>query len=470
MAGGIIYLDIDDEITSAAARVRSSDARRVALVLPYGSRVATSRINFRLLSRDALINEKQLAIVAGDPATRALAASAGLPVFGSVGEYESSFAGPRGRAGTRRCRRPTRPRTARRARPAGANGQAPPRRRVAGSHGPPVRGAATAAAPCRSRLGRRPPRAARPCRSACRDRVAAPPAGVPSGPAAARLRRSANLGTSSLPGRAGAAARGCRSSWRSPCSALVVLVGGVGAYVLLPSATIVVTPRARGRCNRSTLTVTADPTATAPDATSLVVPAVQVPLDVTVSDTFPATGKRVEETKATGQVRFSNLDFLRTNTVAGGSIVSTNAGVRFRTNCDGHRPARRPGRPDRLPGPDHGRRDRRRPGRRRQRRAEHDRDRAQGRGSAGAQGRQPRRHERRHARRVPEGRPGRRRRRAQASCRPRSTRRSRTGWPTRPSRHPARRSSARRRCSATPRRRSIRRRSSTRRSPRSSLD
>src|SRR5439155_22470345 len=83
---------IDDEITSAAARVRSSDARRVALVLPYGSRVATSRINFRLLSRDALINEKQLAVVAGDPATRALAASAGLPVFGSVGEYESSFA------------------------------------------------------------------------------------------------------------------------------------------------------------------------------------------------------------------------------------------------------------------------------------------------------------------------------------------------------------------------------------------
>src|SRR5512141_2273096 len=93
MAGGIIYLDIDDEITSAAARVRSTDARRVALVLPYGSRVATSRINFRLLSRDALINEKQLAVVAADPATRALAASAGLPVFGSVGEYESSFAG-----------------------------------------------------------------------------------------------------------------------------------------------------------------------------------------------------------------------------------------------------------------------------------------------------------------------------------------------------------------------------------------
>ena len=93
MTTGIVYLDIDDEITSAAARVRSSESRRVALVLPYGSRVATSRINFRLLSRDALISEKQLAVVAGDPATRALAASAGLPVFSSVAEYESSFVG-----------------------------------------------------------------------------------------------------------------------------------------------------------------------------------------------------------------------------------------------------------------------------------------------------------------------------------------------------------------------------------------
>ena len=112
---------------------------------------------------------------------------------------------------------------------------------------------------------------------------------------------------------------------------LVVLVGGVGAYVLLPSATIVVAPRPEA-LQPLTLTITADPTATQPDAATLVVPAVKVPLDVTVTDTFPATGKRVEETKATGQVRFSNLDFLRTNTVPGGSIVSTNAGVRFRTN------------------------------------------------------------------------------------------------------------------------------------------
>src|SRR5882757_4495386 len=93
MAGRIIYLEVDDEITSAAARIRTSEVSRLAVVLPYGSRVATSRINFRLLSRDALTHDKRLSIVSADAATRALAASAGLPVFGSVAEYESSLVG-----------------------------------------------------------------------------------------------------------------------------------------------------------------------------------------------------------------------------------------------------------------------------------------------------------------------------------------------------------------------------------------
>ena len=105
MAGRIIYLDVDDEITSAAARIRDADGPRVALVLPYGSRIATSRINFRLLSREALINEKRLSIVAADAATRALAASAGLPVFGSVAEYEAAERGlDEADAGGRRAR------------------------------------------------------------------------------------------------------------------------------------------------------------------------------------------------------------------------------------------------------------------------------------------------------------------------------------------------------------------------------
>src|SRR3954454_20987893 len=97
MAAGIVYLDVDDEITSAAARIRSSSNPRVALVVPYGSRIATSRMNFRLLSREALVSNRRLSIVAGDAASRSLAASAGLPVFASVSEYETAeAAGPGG--------------------------------------------------------------------------------------------------------------------------------------------------------------------------------------------------------------------------------------------------------------------------------------------------------------------------------------------------------------------------------------
>ena len=87
----IVYLDADDEITSAASRIRAADDARVGPVLPFGSRVATSRINFRLLAREALVTGRRLDIVAPDAAARALAASAGLAVFGSVGEYESAL-------------------------------------------------------------------------------------------------------------------------------------------------------------------------------------------------------------------------------------------------------------------------------------------------------------------------------------------------------------------------------------------
>src|SRR6478735_4310678 len=94
MATGTVYLDVDDEITSAAARIRGSEATKVVLVIPYGSRISTSRMNFRLLSREASVNNRRLSIVASDPATRALAASAGLPVFSSVAEYDAAFAAP----------------------------------------------------------------------------------------------------------------------------------------------------------------------------------------------------------------------------------------------------------------------------------------------------------------------------------------------------------------------------------------
>ena len=343
MASRIIYLEIDDEITSAAARIRASEAGGIAVVLPYGSRVATSRINFRLLARDALTHEKRLAIVSGDPATRALAASAGLAVFASVAEYESAMAGADDEGPRPATTVPVVAAAAaavvpavepQEGEPAAEGGETagepaepvvPPEPESDGTLGLIVPAAAVGAA----KLG--PPG----------DTIRAPvhvEADVP------RYQRPAPPPTSPAGGGtkgpfAGLADRlaangGVRTPWLigGAILALALLVGVVGVYLLLPSAMIAVTPKTE-RIGPTTLTVVADTTATQPDPAQGTVPAEEISIPVAVNDTFSATGKRVELTKATGTVRFSNLDPTSTNRIAAGSIVRTGSGVRFKTQA-----------------------------------------------------------------------------------------------------------------------------------------
>ena len=47
------YLELDDEITDAVARLRAAKDDRVVFVVPPGSRIGTGRINLRLLAREA---------------------------------------------------------------------------------------------------------------------------------------------------------------------------------------------------------------------------------------------------------------------------------------------------------------------------------------------------------------------------------------------------------------------------------
>ena len=87
---GVIFLDQDDEITTAITRLRASEDIKVALVLPAGSRLGTSRINFRLLAREAQELPRQASIVTTEAGVRAIAVSAGLPAYASVAEYEAA--------------------------------------------------------------------------------------------------------------------------------------------------------------------------------------------------------------------------------------------------------------------------------------------------------------------------------------------------------------------------------------------
>lgn len=309
----IIYLDTDDEITTAAARIREASEPKVAIVLPTGSRLATSRMNFRLLAHEALEHHRDLSIVAPDPAARSIAASAGLAVHATVGEYEASIA------------------------PASIPPTVGPSKTIGGSDPEAAEDAAASA----DRSGTRGGIAARAVTTPGQlpteasgpgpDRPVQGPS--PGGPPPAETR--ARSGAASLPVapaiRQRRAAAGRR--WASIGVVLLLAVLAVLAvvgYVVLPSATIVVTPQS-ATLGPKEFPIRADPNATAVDATAGVVPASRLSHDFVARADFPATGLRVVAARATGTVRFTSLNTVGPVRIVVGTQVSTLGGQAFVT-------------------------------------------------------------------------------------------------------------------------------------------
>jgi hypothetical protein len=293
----IVYLDAEDEITSAATRIRQADGKRVAIVIPFGSRVATSRINFKLLAREAMSNGRRLDIVAPDASARALAASAGLPVFASVGEYEAALDAPEPAAGQGRV--------AGAALAAGAAAGAAGPGAIAGGapddHAPTVGYAAAATA----RPGAADPRD-RAAREAELDAIVHRSRELPvARPHRRGPRRGVVLGLLVV--------------------VVVLVAAGAAALVFLPAADITVTPRVE-LVGPIEATVRADPDATAVDEAAGVIPAQTLTVPVEVSADFPATGKRVEKTAASGGVRWTNCDPSSAYTIPKGTLVRTAGG------------------------------------------------------------------------------------------------------------------------------------------------
>lgn len=72
-----IYIDADDEITAIIDKVRSSNAKIIALVLPKRSQALQSTVNLKLLKRIATQSKKNIALITSDPNL--------LPLIGAVG-------------------------------------------------------------------------------------------------------------------------------------------------------------------------------------------------------------------------------------------------------------------------------------------------------------------------------------------------------------------------------------------------
>ena len=75
-----IYVDIDDEITGIIDKVRSSNEKIVALVLPKRAAVLQSVVNMKLLKRTAESAKKSLVLITTEAGLLPLAASVGLHV------------------------------------------------------------------------------------------------------------------------------------------------------------------------------------------------------------------------------------------------------------------------------------------------------------------------------------------------------------------------------------------------------
>jgi hypothetical protein len=287
-SASVIYLDVDDEITSAATRIRGASEAAVALVLPVGSRVSTSRINFRVLAREAVAAGRRIAIVSQEPAVRALAESAGLSAFATVVAFETAeAAGGIAAAGA--------------ATPAPMPNAAAQLRR--GTRGPARTGGARPAASEPSSGGRDA--------GASREQT-----GLPADARADPVR-----------GR------------RRPSALRVVLLGallialvvvGAAAWLFLPAATVVVTTRA-DPVGPLQFTVRADPLEPVGDVSAGTLSASVDTFNLSVSADFPTTGKKVTETKATGSVRWTNCDPTRSYTIPAGTVVRTSGGQQFAT-------------------------------------------------------------------------------------------------------------------------------------------
>jgi hypothetical protein len=276
----VCYLEVDDEVTTAINRVRRISDGEVILVVPPGSRIATSRINFKLLAREAAERRLNMAAVSDEPHVRAMAISAGVPTYDTLAAAEMAL--------------------------------------ISFSDNDKLLAA---------RIGKP---------------VDVPNATMVL-PGLPRQRPVAPTETSVMPStgneHAAVVAARRRAKQRrfsvAPILALgllALLVGGVayGAYVFLPTATITITPTTNSLIFPS-FTVSADPDVAVADVAAGIVPAERLEIPIHVEGDFAATGIETRETRGAGIVRFRSENTVDEIGIGEGTIVATADGEQFQT-------------------------------------------------------------------------------------------------------------------------------------------
>lgn len=76
----VIYIDIEDDITTIIGKIKASKQRIIALVPPRRTGILQSAVNIRLLARAAKSADKTIVIITNDSVLAGLAATAKIPV------------------------------------------------------------------------------------------------------------------------------------------------------------------------------------------------------------------------------------------------------------------------------------------------------------------------------------------------------------------------------------------------------
>lgn len=80
----ILYFEATDEVTKAIERIKATDDKELALVLPTGSLILQGIVNLKLIQRIAKTSNKKIVIVTVDKIGRNLATQIGIPVYGKI--------------------------------------------------------------------------------------------------------------------------------------------------------------------------------------------------------------------------------------------------------------------------------------------------------------------------------------------------------------------------------------------------
>ena len=76
----VIYIDVEDDITTIISKIKASKERIIALVPPRRIGVLQSAVNIRLLARAATSADKRIVLITNDSVLIGLAASAKIPI------------------------------------------------------------------------------------------------------------------------------------------------------------------------------------------------------------------------------------------------------------------------------------------------------------------------------------------------------------------------------------------------------